>query len=102
MARDAFQQGLKELAFVDGQNVPWARIDHAGLIWLLGGHKIVALTADTAVIETARRAADLSSSGDRSGPSSTRVGIGMTMCAPRIDEHIVRRVGSCRYEAHQW
>jgi hypothetical protein len=32
---------------------PWARIDHAGLIWLLGGHKIVALTADTAVIETA-------------------------------------------------
>ena len=27
--------------------------DHAGLIWLLDGHKIVALTADTAVIETA-------------------------------------------------
>lgn len=32
---------------------PWARIDHAGLIWLLDGHKIFALTADTAVIETA-------------------------------------------------
>ena len=32
---------------------PWARIDHAGLIWLLDGHKLVALATDTAVIETA-------------------------------------------------
>jgi hypothetical protein len=26
---------------------PWARIDRAGLIWLLDGHKIIAFTADT-------------------------------------------------------
>jgi hypothetical protein len=32
---------------------PWARIDRAGLIWLLDGHKIIAFTADTAVTETA-------------------------------------------------
>ena len=32
---------------------PWARIDRAGLIWLLDGHKITAFTADTAVTETA-------------------------------------------------
>jgi hypothetical protein len=32
---------------------PFARIDQAGLIWLLGGNRIVAMTAMTAVIETA-------------------------------------------------
>jgi hypothetical protein len=31
---------------------PVARIDQAGLLWLLRGHRLVALTADTAVIET--------------------------------------------------
>jgi hypothetical protein len=31
---------------------PWARIDHAGLLWLLNGRKLVALTANTATIET--------------------------------------------------
>jgi hypothetical protein len=29
-----------------------ARIDQAGLLWLLRGHRLVALTADTAVTET--------------------------------------------------
>jgi len=32
---------------------PWARIDHAGLIWLLDGQKLVALATDIAVIKTA-------------------------------------------------
>jgi hypothetical protein len=31
---------------------PFARIDRAGLLWLLNGDKLVALTADTATIET--------------------------------------------------
>jgi hypothetical protein len=31
---------------------PWARIDHAGLLWLLDGRKLVALTADTATVES--------------------------------------------------
>ena len=30
---------------------PFARIDQAGLLWLLGGNKLVALTAFTATIE---------------------------------------------------
>jgi hypothetical protein len=30
---------------------PWARIDHAGLLWLLNGRKLLALTADMAIIE---------------------------------------------------
>jgi hypothetical protein len=31
---------------------PFARIDQAGMLWLLGGDKLVALTEDTAAIET--------------------------------------------------
>jgi hypothetical protein len=31
---------------------PWARIDQAGLIWLMAGRRLVALTADSATIET--------------------------------------------------
>ena len=31
---------------------PFARLDHAGLLWLLNGRNLVALTADTATIET--------------------------------------------------
>ena len=34
------------------RDCPFARIDHAGLLWLLNGHKLVALTRDTATIET--------------------------------------------------
>jgi hypothetical protein len=30
---------------------PFARIDMAGLLWLLNGDQVIALTADTAVIE---------------------------------------------------
>jgi hypothetical protein len=32
---------------------PWARIDRAGLLWLMAGRRLVALTADSATIETA-------------------------------------------------
>jgi hypothetical protein len=32
---------------------PWARIDQAGLLWLLAGRRLLALTADSATIETA-------------------------------------------------
>jgi hypothetical protein len=32
---------------------PWARIDQAGLLWLMVGRRLVALTADSATIETA-------------------------------------------------
>jgi hypothetical protein len=31
---------------------PFARIDHMGLLWLLNGRKLVALTADSAAIDT--------------------------------------------------
>jgi hypothetical protein len=31
---------------------PFARVDHMGLLWLLNGRKLVALTADAAAIET--------------------------------------------------
>jgi hypothetical protein len=31
---------------------PFARIDQQGLLWLLNGRRVVALTADTAIIET--------------------------------------------------
>jgi hypothetical protein len=31
---------------------PFARLDQAGLIWLLNGDKLIALTAETAVIQT--------------------------------------------------
>ena len=31
---------------------PFARIDRAGLLWLINGSKLVALTAETAIIET--------------------------------------------------
>jgi len=31
---------------------PWARIDQAGLLWLMAGRRLVALTADSATIET--------------------------------------------------
>ncbi len=31
---------------------PFARIDRAGLLWLLNGRKLVVFTADTATIET--------------------------------------------------
>jgi hypothetical protein len=31
---------------------PFARVDRAGLLWLLHGDRLVALTADTAIIET--------------------------------------------------
>jgi hypothetical protein len=34
---------------------PWARIDQAGLLWLTAGRRLVALTADSATIETASR-----------------------------------------------
>jgi hypothetical protein len=32
---------------------PWARIDQAGLLWLMAGRRLVALTANSATIETA-------------------------------------------------
>jgi hypothetical protein len=31
---------------------PFARIDRAGLVWLLNGDRLIALTADSATIET--------------------------------------------------
>jgi hypothetical protein len=35
-----------------GCNRPFARTDHAGLLWFLKGGKLLALTAETAKIET--------------------------------------------------
>jgi hypothetical protein len=35
---------------------PFSRIDRAGLLWSLHGHKLIALTGDTAVLETPRGA----------------------------------------------
>ena len=34
------------------KSVPTARIDRMGLIWMLNGNRLVAMTADSAVIET--------------------------------------------------
>ena len=31
---------------------PWGRTDQAGLVWLIGDHEVVAITDDTAVIQT--------------------------------------------------
>lgn len=31
---------------------PYARLDHCGLVWLIGGGRVVALTADAAVLAT--------------------------------------------------
>jgi hypothetical protein len=31
---------------------PYARIDRMGLVWLIKGHRVVAVTADTTAIET--------------------------------------------------
>jgi hypothetical protein len=46
----AFGWGPIDLFGCDRQR-PFVRIDHAGLLWLLNGRKLVALTADTATIE---------------------------------------------------
>ena len=44
--------GPSELFGADGR-APFGRVDRAGLLWLLNGNRLVALTADTAIIETA-------------------------------------------------
>ena len=44
--------GPRELFGADGR-APFGRVDRAGLLWLLNGNRLVALTADTAIIETA-------------------------------------------------
>jgi len=31
---------------------PWERIDQVGLVWLIGDGKVIAISADTAVIQT--------------------------------------------------
>jgi hypothetical protein len=43
--------GPLDLFGCDGTR-PFARIDRAGLVWLLAGDKLIALTADTATVET--------------------------------------------------
>jgi hypothetical protein len=48
---DSFGWGPLDLFGCDRER-PFARIDHAGLLWLLNGRKLVALTPDTATIET--------------------------------------------------
>ena len=50
---------------------PFARIDQAGLLWLLDGNKLVAMTENTATIENADRgAADLSPQARRARPGA--------------------------------
>ena len=44
--------GPRELFGADGR-APFGRVDRAGLLWLLNGNRLVALTANTAIIETA-------------------------------------------------
>ena len=44
--------GARELFGADGR-APFGRVDRAGLLWLLNGNRLVALTANTAIIETA-------------------------------------------------
>ena len=52
---DELGWGPLELFGCDRVN-PFARLDRAGLLWLLNGGKLVALTAATATIETTGRA----------------------------------------------
>jgi hypothetical protein len=40
-------------------NRPFARVDHAGLLWLLDGDRFTALSENTASIETRTGASDL-------------------------------------------
>ena len=47
----AFGWGPLDLFGCDRER-PFVRVDRAGLLWLLNGRKLVALTADTATIET--------------------------------------------------
>lgn len=47
----AFGWGPLDLFGCDRERA-FARVDHAGLLWLLNGRKLMALTADTATIET--------------------------------------------------
>ena len=47
----AFGWGPLELFGCDRER-PFARLDHAGLLWLLNGRKLAAFTAETATIET--------------------------------------------------
>jgi hypothetical protein len=47
----AFGWGAHDLFGCDPDR-PFARVDHGGLLWLLDGTRLIALTADTAVIET--------------------------------------------------
>ena len=48
---DALGWGAFDLFGCDCER-PFARVDHMGLLWLLNGRKLVALTACTATIET--------------------------------------------------
>ncbi len=47
----AFGWGARDLFGCDRER-PYARVDRAGLLWLLNGRKLVAFTAETATIET--------------------------------------------------
>jgi hypothetical protein len=52
-ARQAAALGWRPLdLFGCDRERPFARVDRAGLLWLLNGRKLVAFTADTATIET--------------------------------------------------
>ena len=78
---EALGWGPLELFGCD-RHKPYARIDHAGLLWLLNGQKLLALSANAAAIST--------TSGGRpalSSPSQcTRSGIGMGGCAVKAND----------------
>ena len=48
---------------------PFARIDRAGLLWLLHGDRLLVLTEDAATIETVDRGAPNLSAGSRTSPA---------------------------------
>ena len=52
-AEQAAALGWRPLDLFGADDVrPFARIDKAGLLWLLHGDRLIALTADTAIVET--------------------------------------------------
>ncbi len=68
---------------------PYARIDHMGLLWLLNGRKLIALTETTATIETPTGATHrYCQTADRSLPSAAkaRTSVLPSCCWPRQKE----------------
>jgi hypothetical protein len=64
---------------------PFARIDHAGLLWLLNGDKLIELDRHTAVIERCTGARQRFQRRPVAVGDVVRVGVGSVISAPGVD-----------------